>query len=72
MTESCPNVFIVDNAQFIDAESWEFFLDFVTGSTSALALAMRPLSSNSAQQQCEAAIRILDHDKTKRILLGKQ
>ena len=69
-TQKCPNAFVVDNAQFVDAESWEFFHDFITGRNAILMLAMRPFAATSNQAPCSAALQTLDHNKTRRIFLG--
>ena len=64
-------MFVVDNAQFVDAESWGFFFDFFSASNAILVLAMRLLTSVAGQTPCDEELKILDHGKTKRIFLGK-
>ena len=64
-----PCLFAVDNAQFIDQESWDFLEDLSKDSHAILVLALRPFSSSNPP--CEAAIRLIGHEVTKRIKLGQ-
>eukprot|EP00794_Sanderia_malayensis_P020042 gene20042-22009_t len=63
-----PNIFIIDNAQFVDPESWEFFSDFLWESHTVLTLAMRSFSSSNPAP-CEEAIKLLQNEKTRRFIL---
>ncbi|XP_078349307.1 adenylate cyclase type 10-like isoform X2 [Oculina patagonica] len=63
-----PCLFTVDNAQFIDQESWDFLEDLSADSHAILVLSLRPFSSSNPP--CEAAIRLIGHETTKKIKLG--
>ena len=65
---SQPCLFAVDNAQFIDPESWDFLEDLSKDSHAILVLALRPFSSSNPP--CETAERLIGHNTTKRIKLG--
>ncbi|XP_067031685.1 LOW QUALITY PROTEIN: adenylate cyclase type 10-like [Acropora muricata] len=65
---SQPCLFAVDNAQFIDPESWDFLEDLSKDSHAILVLALRPFSSSNPP--CETANRLIGHNTTKRIKLG--
>ncbi len=69
VTECQPNIFFVDNAQFVDPESWQFFFDLVCESHTVLTLAMRTFSASNPAP-CDAAIDLLNHGKTRRLALG--
>ncbi|XP_048586687.1 adenylate cyclase type 10-like isoform X2 [Nematostella vectensis] len=62
-----PCLFAVDNGQFIDHESWEFLEDLQQDSHAVVLLALRPFSS--ANPPCEAAVRMINHQKTKKFQL---
>lgn len=66
---SQPCLFTVDNAQFIDQESWDFIEDLSADSHAILVLSLRPFSSSNPP--CEAAIRLIGHETTKKVKLGK-
>lgn len=59
----------MDNAQFIDQESWDFIEDLSADSHAILVLSLRPFSSSNPP--CEAAIRLIGHETTKKVKLGK-
>lgn len=59
----------MDNAQFIDQESWDFIEDLSADSHAILVLSLRPFSSSNPP--CEAAIRLIGHESTKKVKLGK-
>lgn len=65
---SQPCLFTVDNAQFIDQESWDFLEDLSKDSHAILVLALRPFSSSNPP--CEAATRLIGHEMTKKVKLG--
>ena len=58
----------MDNAQFIDQESWDFIEDLSADSHAILVLCVRPFSSSNPP--CEAAIRLIGHEATKKVKLG--
>lgn len=66
---SQPCLFTVDNAQFIDQESWDFIEDLSADSHAILVLSLRPFSSSNPP--CEATIRLTGHETTKKVKLGK-
>ena len=59
----------MDNAQFIDEESWDFLEDLSADSHAILVLSLRPFSSSNPP--CKAAIRLIEHEMTKKIKLGE-
>ena len=59
----------MDNAQFIDQESWDFLEDLSADSHAILVLSLRPFSSSNPP--CKAAIRLIGHETTKKIKLGQ-
>ena len=65
---SQPCLFTVDNAQFIDEASWDFLEDLSADSHAILVLSLRPFSSSNPP--CKAAIRLIGHEKTRKIKLG--
>ena len=66
---SQPCLFTVDNAQFIDPESWDFLEDLSKDSHAILVLALRPFSSSNPP--CETASRLIASESTKKIKLGQ-
>ena len=65
---SQPCLFAVDNAQFIDEESWDFLEDLSADSHAILVLSLRLFSSSNPP--CETAIRLIGHESTDKIKLG--
>ena len=61
-------VFAVDDAHFIDPESWDFLTDFAEDSSAVCVLTMRPFKPS--RPPCVAAYRVLNHANTLHVQLG--
>jgi hypothetical protein len=62
-------LFAVDNAQFIDHESWDFLEDLQRDSHAVLILALRPFSASNPP--CKSAVRMINDRQSKKFKLGK-
>nr|XP_006812107.1 PREDICTED: adenylate cyclase type 10-like [Saccoglossus kowalevskii] len=60
-------IFAIDDAHFMDNESWEFLTDLASDSKAVCVLAMRPCPTN--KEQCPAATVALNNEYTLRIKL---
>ncbi|XP_022103709.1 adenylate cyclase type 10-like isoform X2 [Acanthaster planci] len=61
-------IFAVDDAHFIDPDSWDFLTDFAEDSSAVCVLTMRPFKPD--KPPCVAAHRVLVHPNTLHIKLG--
>ncbi|XP_071790978.1 adenylate cyclase type 10-like isoform X1 [Asterias amurensis] len=61
-------IFAVDDAHFIDPDSWGFLIDFAADSSAVCVLTMRPFKPD--KPPCIAAHRVLSHQNTLHIKLG--
>ncbi|XP_038075913.1 adenylate cyclase type 10-like [Patiria miniata] len=61
-------IFAVDDAHFIDPDSWDFLTDFAEDSSAVCVLTMRPFKPD--RPPCVAAHRVLLHANTLHIKLG--
>ncbi|XP_077996460.1 adenylate cyclase type 10-like [Glandiceps talaboti] len=68
ITAKCCLIFAIDDAHFVDAESWELLADLAADSNAVCVMAMRPFASN--EKMPRAASTILSSNYTLTIKLN--